>query len=65
VTGKDSLVRGISNAIGTRAGETEATSEGTRVGRSGRRDDGGATEEIKVSGTWVKETVSELRRSIL
>ena len=46
VSGKDSLVPGVSNAVGAKAGKTGATNEGTQVGRSGRRDDGGAAEEI-------------------
>ena len=50
VSGKDSLVRDVSNAVGDRAGETRVADEGARVGRSGRRDDGGAAEEIQLSG---------------
>ena len=50
VSGKDSLLHGVSNAIGARAGETGAVDQGTRVRRSSRWDDGGGAEEIQASG---------------
>jgi len=50
VSGKDSLVCGISNTIGTRVGEIRAVDEGTQARRSGIGDDASATEEIQASG---------------
>jgi len=50
MSGKDNLVRGVSNVVGARTGETRVADEGTRVRKSGGRDDGGATEEIQASG---------------
>jgi len=49
VSGKDSLVHCVSNAVGARAGKIRADDEDTRVGRNGRRDDGGAVEEMQAS----------------
>ena len=45
VSGKDSLVHGVSNVVSARAGKTGAADEGTRVGRGARWDDGGSAEE--------------------
>ena len=42
-------MHGVSNVVGARAGKTRVADEATRVGSSGRRDDGGVEEEIRAS----------------